>query len=233
MDRTRLYRITEAIGRWSMVDIFVVTILVALVRLGNLATVEAQLGAVFFGAVVVLTMLGRRVVRPAPDLGQQRSEAGMSSDRPDDLDVAEAVVSARRRPSIVWLIPIVAAIVGAFVAWRTYSELGPEIRISFESAEGLEAGKTPIKYKDVEVGKVEEVRLRKNLAGRDLHGAHGQELRAPPGEGHALLGGARAGRGRRRSRSSARSSPAPTSASIRRERARRSASSAASRRRRS
>ena len=57
VDRTRLYRITETIGRWSMVDVFVVTILVALVRLGNLATVEAQTGAVFFGAVVVLTML--------------------------------------------------------------------------------------------------------------------------------------------------------------------------------
>ena len=41
VERTRLYRITEAIGRWSMVDIFAITILVALVRLGNLATIEA------------------------------------------------------------------------------------------------------------------------------------------------------------------------------------------------
>ncbi len=63
-DRTRLYRITEAIGRWSMVDIFVVTILVALVHLGNLATVEAQPGAVFFGAVVVLTMLAAEAFDP-------------------------------------------------------------------------------------------------------------------------------------------------------------------------
>jgi len=55
-DRTRLYRITEAIGRWSMVDIFVVTILVALVNLGNLATIKAGPGAAFFGAVVVITM---------------------------------------------------------------------------------------------------------------------------------------------------------------------------------
>jgi paraquat-inducible protein A len=55
-DRTRLYRITEAVGRWSMVDIYVVTILVALVRLGNLATIEAEPGAVFFAAVVILTM---------------------------------------------------------------------------------------------------------------------------------------------------------------------------------
>ncbi|ESQ15754.1 MAG TPA: paraquat-inducible protein A [Chromatiaceae bacterium] len=55
-DRTRLYRITEAIGRWSMVDVYVITILVALVRLGNLASIEAQAGAVFFCAVVIITM---------------------------------------------------------------------------------------------------------------------------------------------------------------------------------
>jgi paraquat-inducible protein A len=55
-DRTRLYRMTEAVGRWSMVDIYVVTILVALVNLGALATIEAGPGAVFFGAVVVITM---------------------------------------------------------------------------------------------------------------------------------------------------------------------------------
>ncbi len=63
-ERTRLYRITEAIGRWSMVDIFVVTILVALVRLGSLATIQAETGAVFFGAVVVLTMLAAEAFDP-------------------------------------------------------------------------------------------------------------------------------------------------------------------------
>jgi paraquat-inducible protein A len=55
-DRTRLYRITEVVGRWSMVDIFVVTILVALVNLGSLATIQAGPGAGFFAAVVVITM---------------------------------------------------------------------------------------------------------------------------------------------------------------------------------
>lgn len=55
-DRSRLYRITEVIGRWSMVDIFVVTILVALVKLGNVATIEAGPAAVHFAAVVVITM---------------------------------------------------------------------------------------------------------------------------------------------------------------------------------
>jgi paraquat-inducible protein A len=55
-DRTRLYRITEAVGRWSMVDVYVVTLMVALVELGALATIEAGPGAVFFSAVVVTTM---------------------------------------------------------------------------------------------------------------------------------------------------------------------------------
>jgi paraquat-inducible protein A len=56
-ERTRLYRVVEGIGRWSMVDVYVLTILVALVRLGNIASVQAELGAIFFCAVVVLTML--------------------------------------------------------------------------------------------------------------------------------------------------------------------------------
>jgi paraquat-inducible protein A len=54
--RTRLYRLVELVGRWSMLDIYVVTLLAALVQLGSLATVKAGPGAVAFGAVVVLTM---------------------------------------------------------------------------------------------------------------------------------------------------------------------------------
>ena len=55
-DRTRLYRIIEAVGRWSMLDIYVVTILVALVKLGALASIEAGPAAAFFAAVVVITI---------------------------------------------------------------------------------------------------------------------------------------------------------------------------------
>jgi len=55
-ERTVLYRLTESVGRWSMIDIFVITILVAVVELGALATIEAGPGAVAFGGVVVVTM---------------------------------------------------------------------------------------------------------------------------------------------------------------------------------
>lgn len=54
--RARLYRLVELVGRWSMLDIYVVTLLAALVRLGPLGTVKAGPAALAFGAVVVLTM---------------------------------------------------------------------------------------------------------------------------------------------------------------------------------
>lgn len=63
-ERTRLYRITEVVGRWSMLDVFVVTVLVALVRLGYLTTIEAGPGIVYFAAVVVLTMVAAMTFDP-------------------------------------------------------------------------------------------------------------------------------------------------------------------------
>ena len=63
-DRTRLYRLTELVGRWSMVDIYVVTILVALVQLGGLADIDAGPGGIFFGAVVVITMFAAMTFDP-------------------------------------------------------------------------------------------------------------------------------------------------------------------------
>ncbi len=63
-DRTSLYRLTELVGRWSMVDIYVVTILVALVKLGAVAAIEAGPAAVFFAAVVVITMFAAESFDP-------------------------------------------------------------------------------------------------------------------------------------------------------------------------
>lgn len=61
-DRMRLYRITEYVGRWSMVDVFVIAILTGLVQFGNLARVDANAGSFSFAAVVVLTMFAARTL---------------------------------------------------------------------------------------------------------------------------------------------------------------------------
>jgi paraquat-inducible protein A len=62
--RTGLYRIIELIGRWSMVDAFVVSVLVALVRFGWVATITAQVGIIYFTAVVILTLLATQTFDP-------------------------------------------------------------------------------------------------------------------------------------------------------------------------
>jgi paraquat-inducible protein B len=78
-------------------------------------------------------------------------------------ELPQAVTKEKRRVSLVWLIPIVAAIAGAWLIWKTFSERGPTITIVMESASGIEPGKTPIKYREVQLGVVETVTLDPNL----------------------------------------------------------------------
>ncbi len=63
-DRTQLYRLTEVVGRWSMVDIYVVTILVALVKLGSVANIDAGPASGYFAALIVITMLAAESFDP-------------------------------------------------------------------------------------------------------------------------------------------------------------------------
>lgn len=79
-------------------------------------------------------------------------------------EIPKAAVAPRRGLSLVWLIPIVAAVIGGWLAFKTITEKGPEISVSFKTAAGLEAGKTKIKYKDVDVGVIETIRISDDLA---------------------------------------------------------------------
>src|SRR5512141_108510 len=72
--------------------------------------------------------------------------------------IPHAAVSRRkRRFSLVWVVPIVAALIGGWLVVKALSEKGPEITIFFKSAESLEAGKTKVKYKDVDIGLVTDI----------------------------------------------------------------------------
>ena len=63
-DRAVLYRVIEFIGRWSMLDVFVVALLVGLVQLRGVATIHAEAGAVAFASVVILTMYATQCFDP-------------------------------------------------------------------------------------------------------------------------------------------------------------------------
>ncbi|AEA59328.1 MULTISPECIES: PqiB family protein [Burkholderia] len=86
--------------------------------------------------------------------------------QPNPPELPEAVVTRRSGwlPSLVWLVPLVAALIGIGLVVKSVFDRGPEITISFRSAEGLEPGKTQVKYKDVEIGTVKTIKLSKDLS---------------------------------------------------------------------
>ena len=91
----------------------------------------------------------------------------MKYEDPQDIEIGELpeiAVEKKGGFSIVWIIPIVAALVGGWLVYKTISEKGPTITISFSDGAGLEAGKTKIKYKSVEAGVVQKVDVTDDLS---------------------------------------------------------------------
>ncbi len=81
---------------------------------------------------------------------------------------ATATVTGQRKFSIVWFIPVIAALIGAWLVYKAWAETGPTIHISFETANGLEAGKTKIRYRNVELGVVNNIDLADDIKGVTL-----------------------------------------------------------------
>ena len=85
-----------------------------------------------------------------------------SQNTESDIPEAVAAPKSRRSVQLVWLIPLVAALVGGWLAVKSILDRGPVITITFKTAEGLEAGKTKVKYKEVDVGLVSKVELSRD-----------------------------------------------------------------------
>jgi paraquat-inducible protein B len=81
------------------------------------------------------------------------------AETPDNLPRATVVPRRRQRISVIWIIPILAAVVAIGIAIQRILSEGPTITILFRAAQGVEAGKTFIKYKDVNIGQVTAVQL--------------------------------------------------------------------------
>src|SRR5229473_5944776 len=86
----------------------------------------------------------------------------MAKDAPSPS--AKSAERVRHRVSIIWLLPLIAALAAGWLGWRTLQERGPIITISFASVEGLEAGKTKIKHNDVELGVIESLEPSSDLS---------------------------------------------------------------------
>ena len=79
-------------------------------------------------------------------------------------EAASPEIKTKSGPSMVWLVPLITAIIGGWLIVKTLSEKGPVITITFNSAEGIEAGKTKIKYKEIEIGVVDSVHFSKDFS---------------------------------------------------------------------
>ena len=83
----------------------------------------------------------------------------------DEIPQARAESRPRRRLPLVWIVPLVAVLVGGWLAVKTILAKGPTATITFRTAEGLEIGKTKIKFKDVDVGVVKDITLSPDRSG--------------------------------------------------------------------
>ena len=77
--------------------------------------------------------------------------------------VVRSRIDRRSRLSLIWAIPLVTAVIGAWLAWSTLSERGPLITISFETAEGLQANQSHVRHKDVDMGVIQKITLAPDM----------------------------------------------------------------------
>ena len=165
--RTRLYRTIDAVGRWSNIDVFMGSVLVALLQFGALTTVRAQSGLVAFAAVVVLTDDRHGHVRFATDVGCRRRKRRMTEQDSDDTPVART--RAHRWFAWVWAVPIVAGVIVLWLGARSYVLHGPDITISFRNVEGLQERQSTLRHRGVVVGTVERLEFTPDLSQVIVH----------------------------------------------------------------
>ncbi len=96
---------------------------------------------------------------------QNAASGGTDPSAPHPTAVVRGKIDHKWRPSLIWAIPVVTVIIGGWLSWRTLSERGPLITISFETAEGLQANQSHVRHKDVDMGVVQKVGLTPDLKG--------------------------------------------------------------------
>lgn len=86
------------------------------------------------------------------------------TDQIQPAEVPTAGVHSRRRIPLVWIVPILTGLIAAWLAWDTYSQRGPTITIAFDTAAGLTAGQSQLKYRNVVMGTVKTITVAPDLS---------------------------------------------------------------------
>ena len=138
-DRGLMYRIIEQVGRWSMVDIFMISILVALVNLGTLATIEPDVGAICFAAVVIITMFASMSFDPRLIWDAEESSHAQGTTPPRLSGTSCPKSRSGNAAASRWSgsIPLVAGATRSGLPTPRCRRRGLKITVMFDNAEGL------------------------------------------------------------------------------------------------
>jgi hypothetical protein len=155
--RAATYRLIEHLGRWGMLDVLLVAVLIAFIKLGNLIQFQARPGMVVFGLFVLLSLLASGSFHPHA-LWEEES---MNQAGP------VAVVERRRRARWLWIVPMVALVAAGVASYLSWGSRGPVIKIAFADGHGIKTGDV-LRHHGIAVGQVEQVVLSEDLGGADI-----------------------------------------------------------------
>lgn len=195
--RAFTYRAVEKLGRWGMLDVLLVAVMIAFIKLGTLVSFSAGSGLVTFVAFVVFSMLaslafdphllwspvatgGETERRRDGEQGQTTSPGGPAPVAPStsiESPVGSPSVTrppVRRRLSWTWLIPVIVVLLSVAIYVSAWKNRGMSIEISFQNGYGLRAG-DELKHHGVAAGRVEAVELNADGSGIKV------EVRLQPG----------------------------------------------------
>ena len=185
--RALTYRTVEQLGRWGMLDVLLVAVMVAFIKLGGVVEFGAGPGLAAFALFVIVSLIASVTFDPyclwddglalAANTGGAAVTNGKESSTPigdakpqavsAGEDIPQAKVAERRRGLWLWIIPLVALCVVGWFTWSAFAERGRLITISFSDGHGIQQG-DELRYHGILAGKVENVRLTDDLATIEL-----------------------------------------------------------------
>ncbi len=168
--RALTYRLVEHLGRWGMLDVLLVAVMIAFVKLGNLVNFTAGPGLAMFASFVVVSIAASVLFDPHVMWQEGDSGAGPAPGTAESQSPAAAIPQARparSRPSWAWLLAALA-LAAAIGAWRSvHQNRGRLIEISFREGHGLRAG-SELKHLGIAVGRVESIGLNGDASAIDV-----------------------------------------------------------------
>ena len=160
--RAITYRAVEQLGRWGMLDVLLVAVLVAFVKLGELVRFEPQPGLLFFAAFVLTSLVAGLAFDPHQLWDEDDVPNSTTNEPAAPAGLPTAIAERSGRRWLWWLLPAAAVAVSLTAAVMLVPAEGVEIEIVLADGAGLEP-ESPVRFRGIEVGRVERVTLDDSL----------------------------------------------------------------------